>query len=129
MSRDIFVQDIPPDVTSVEQIPGDWTPAPLRVTSQAVREAVTKYAPHANFTERKWGHVTLSDAEIEVNLGDEAPLMSFAFHVRGNPATASRFVSAVLASLHLRAFDPESNSGLFEPEPRGESHYETGQLT
>lgn len=128
MSRDIFVQDIPPDITSVEQIP-DWTPAPLTVTTQAVREAVTKHAPDANFADPHWGHVALSGADIEVNLSDEEPLMSFAIHLRGDPTTANQFVSAVLASLRLRAFDPDSESGLFEPEQRGESHHGTGQTT
>jgi hypothetical protein len=116
MSRDIFVQDIPPDITSVEQIPDDWMPEPLNVTAQAVREAVTHHGPHADFADPNWGHVTLSDADIEVNLSDEVPLMSFALHVRGNRTTADQFVSAVLASLHLRAFDPESETGLFKPE-------------
>ena len=129
MSRDIFVQDVPPDITSVEQIPDDWTPAPLTVTPQAVREAVTKHAPDANFADPHWGQVTLSGADIEVNLSDEQPLMSFAFHVRGNPTTANQFVSAVLASLRLRAFDPDSETGLFEPEQRDESHHGTGQTT
>ena len=125
MSRDIFVQGIPPDITSVEQIPDDWTTrlagnmyasAPLTVTSQAVREVVTKHAPDANFADPHWGQVRLSGADIEVNLSDEEPLMSFAIHVRGNPTAANQFVSAVLASLHLRAFDPESETGLFKPE-------------
>ncbi|MAY97424.1 hypothetical protein [uncultured Nocardioides sp.] len=129
MSRDIFVQGIPPDITSVEQIPDDWTPAPLTVTSQAVREVVTKHAPDANFADPHWGQVRLSGADIEVNLSDEEPLMSFAIHVRGNPTAANQFVSAVLASLHLRAFDADSEPGLFEYEQRGESHHGTGQTT
>ncbi len=116
MSRDILVQDIPADITSVEQIPDGWMPSPLSVTAEAIRAATTQHASHADFADPHWGHVTLADADIEVDLSDEMPLMSFALHVRGNRKTADKFVSAVLASLHLRAFDPESETGLFEPE-------------
>lgn len=115
VSRDIFVQDIPDDITSVEQIPDEWMPSPLGVTTQAVRDTVIRQVPHANFDDPNLGYVSLSGADIEVSLSDDVPLMSFAFHVRGDRSTADRFVSEVLASLQLRAFDPESDSGLFEP--------------
>ena len=69
MSRDILVQDIPADITSVEQIPDGWMPLPLSVTAEAIRAATTQHASHADF-----------------------------------------------ADPHLRAFDPESETGLFEPE-------------
>ena len=47
MSRDIFVQDLPAGITSVDEIPDDWQPGPLAFGQEAVVEAVRQLAPAA----------------------------------------------------------------------------------
>jgi hypothetical protein len=117
MSRDIFVQDIPGGVVRVEDIPDDWTPAPLPCTSDQVRATVSAVAPEADFSDPTWGRIVRPGVDIEVNLGDSDVLDSFAFHVRStDPAAAEVIIADVLARLGLRAFDPEgSDSGIFTP--------------
>ena len=73
-------------------------------------------APDADFSDPGWGQVSLPGVEIEVNVGNESPLDSFALHVRGpDRAAADAFVARLLDRLHVRAFDPggAEESGIF----------------
>jgi hypothetical protein len=116
MSRDIFVQDIPPGVRTVADIPDDWTPSPLPFGPDDVIAAVCELASDADFADPGWGKVSLPGAEIEVNLGHDSPLDSFVLQVRASdPAAADAFVAALLRRLDVRAFDPEGaeETGIF----------------
>ena len=60
-------------------------------------------------------HVTLPGVVVEVNVTDESPLESFALHVRAaDPGAADAFIARLLDRLGARAFDPESDSGIFQ---------------
>lgn len=108
MSRDIFVQDLPSDIDTVEDIPDGWMPQPLPFDADGVRAAVLALAPDADFSDPSWGHVVLPGADIEVNIGDEEPLQSFALHVRSADEAAVReFVGPLLQRLGVRAIDGE----------------------
>jgi hypothetical protein len=115
VSRDIFVQDIPRDVQSVQEIPDDWVPDALPFAASDVIAAVHELAPAADFSTPTWGHVVLPDVDVEVSLPDEVPLQSFALHVRATDAAADDFIDALLTRLKVRAFDPEGApvSGIF----------------
>src|SRR3954453_21470165 len=63
-----------------------------------------------------WGLVALPGAEIEINVGGESPLDSFALHIRvSDSGAADEFVARLLDRLGVRAFDPEGaeGSGIF----------------
>jgi hypothetical protein len=114
MSRDIFVQDLPPGIQHVEDIPGEFEPMALPVTRAQVTDAVRGEAPHANTVDSAW--ITIQkDGEyhIEVNLGETEQLMGFTFHVRGGQK-ADELISRILQRLRLRALDTDSESGLFD---------------
>ena len=116
MSRDIFVQDIPPGVRTVADIPDDWIPSPLPFGPEEVIAAVRELVSDADFSDPGWGNVSLPGVDIEVNLGHESPLDSFALHVRASdPVAADAFVTALLRRLDVRAFDPEGaeETGIF----------------
>lgn len=114
MSRDIFVQDIPPAAQSVHDIADDWIPSSLAVTRAQVIDTVLAVTPAADFSDPAWGHVEGPGYDIEVNLGAEEVLTSFAFHVRAaDTKAAERIVADVLSRLGLRAFDPHSATGIF----------------
>lgn len=114
MSRDIFVQDIPPNVRTVADIPDDFEAGPLPFSHADVLRVVTDHAPDADFADPEWGHVVVPGADIEVNVPNESPLRSFAFHVRASDsAAADAFVAGVLGGLGARAFDPSSTTGIF----------------
>ena len=115
MSRDIFVQDIPPGISDVEDIPDDWWPQPLPFGHAEVVDSVRELAPEADATDAEWMHVTLPGVDVEVNVSEESPLRSFTLHVRAtDQRAADAWVSRLLDRLGARAFDPESESGIFQ---------------
>ena len=114
MSRDIFIQDIPQGISSVDEIPDDWEPQPLPFGQAEVVQAVRDLAPEVDTTDPRWLHVRLPGVDVEVNVTDESPLKSFALHVRATDRLAAdTWVSQLLDRLGARAFDPESESGIF----------------
>ncbi|MEO8694581.1 MAG: hypothetical protein ABI658_13745 [Acidimicrobiales bacterium] len=51
---------------------------------------------------------------IEIDIGHDRPLKSFAFHVRAtDQAAADEILKAILERLGVRAFDPSSTGGIF----------------
>lgn len=114
MSRDIFVQDIPDGVRNVDEIPDDWMPRPLPFDHAAVVDAVLALAPGADLSDPAWMQVTVPGVDVEVSCGTETPLQSFALHVRASDhVAANAFIGALLTRLGARAFDPESETGIF----------------
>lgn len=106
MSWDIFVQDLPRDAASVEEITHDFKPKPIGLRQNIIRDIVSAI-PSANFSDPAWGLIDGDDWSIEVNLGDEEEVKSFAFHVRGGDAAAG-VVGAILEKLKLRALDSQT---------------------
>ena len=114
MSRDIFVQDIPAGARSTADIPDTWQPGNLAFDRTSVIEAVVELAPSADFSDPGWGRVEFPNFDVEVNVGDSAPLDSFALHVRSaDPAAPNKFIAALLDRLGVRAFDTDAESGIF----------------
>jgi len=106
MSWDIFVQDFPPDVGSVEEIPADFHPASIGERT-AIIDQIRKVVPFANFSNPTWGTIDGEDWSIEINMGPRDDCESFAFHVRGGDAAVG-VVAAILQQLKLRAVDSQT---------------------
>jgi hypothetical protein len=101
-------------VRGVDEIPDDWMPRPLPFGHGAVVEAVLAAAPDADVSDSEWIHVVLPGVAVEVNCGRETPLQSFALHVHASDRDAAdTFIGALLKRLGARAFDPESETGIF----------------
>lgn len=84
MSRDIFVQDLPPGIASVGDIPDEFVPQPLAVTRAEVIAALSAEAPHTNISDPASVTIAVPGRyHIEANLGTSERLEHFAFHVRG----------------------------------------------
>ncbi len=114
MSRDIFVQDIPDDVSDVDEISDDWRPRLLPFGHAEVVEAVRQLAPEVDTTDPAWMHVTLPGVDIEVDVARESPLRSFALHVRATDrGAADDWIRRLLGRLQVRGFDTESAGGIF----------------
>lgn len=113
MSWDIFIQDMPPGLRSVQDWPDDFVPGPIG-ERQAIINAIKEVVPASYFSDPAWGTIEGPEYSIEVSLGEEKSLDSFAFHVHGGDMAAG-VVAAILERLQLRAIDPGSDSGLFEP--------------
>ena len=111
MSWDLFVQDFPQSVESVEQIPDDFSPKPLGRRSEIIAK-IESVLTDVDFSNPSWG---ILDAgadgySIEFNMGDEETIDGFAMHVRGSSA-AVESIAKVLSSVGQRAID--SSSGDF----------------
>jgi hypothetical protein len=54
------------------------------------------------------------DFSVEFGIGNDVPLTTFACHVQGGDG-AIGFIADLLDRLKLRAFDPDSDAGIFDP--------------
>jgi hypothetical protein len=114
MSRDIFVQDIPFDAQSVGDIPDGFEPQPLKVTPEHVRAVITAIIQNIVFDSAGWANIVAPGVDIEVTVEDDDPFESFAFSDRSSDrAAADALVGEILDTLDLRAFDVDSESGIF----------------
>jgi hypothetical protein len=119
MSWDVFVQDIP-DVGSVSEIPDDFQPVPLNLDRSKLIDTILETCPTADTTDPSWIVIDGPDFNVEVNLGPSSTVDHFAFHGRGDLAPG--VVSAVTKRLGLRAFDPQSTTGMFDHSRAQESY-------
>ena len=69
--------------------------------------AIRSVVPASNFTDPAWGQIDAPTFSIEVNLGYDEVVRSFALHVRGGDE-AIAFVAAILDTLGVRAIDTSS---------------------
>ncbi|MCB9856649.1 MAG: hypothetical protein H6818_13285 [Phycisphaerales bacterium] len=110
---DILVQDIPPGTTSVDQMPPDFKSAPIGQRDDIIA-GIQAVAPEVDFSDPTWGIIRGDGYTIEINIGEEPVTSDFAFHVRGDDEAAD-VISRILQRLELRAYDPQSISGIFKP--------------
>ncbi|MEO0479357.1 MAG: hypothetical protein AAF196_07750 [Planctomycetota bacterium] len=111
MSWDIFVQDLPSDARSIQDIPEDFEPRPIG-SPDAVIAGIRSVVPHADFSDPTWGRIDGEDYSIEVSISGGSSCDGFALHVRGG-ASAARVVHDILEALDLRALDMASDTGFF----------------
>jgi hypothetical protein len=112
MSWDLFVQDIPAAAARVDDIPDDFAPVPIGARA-SVLAVIRDVAPFADLSNPAWVKIATQDVDVEVNLGDDEVLTSFAFHVRGGDESVG-LVADILGRLGMRAFDPGSDNGIFD---------------
>jgi hypothetical protein len=110
MSWDVFFQDLPAGIRSIDEIPDDFQPGPIGSRAD-VLAAIRAAVPDVDFTDPTWGVVERDGFSIEVNIRADDPVHSFALHVRGGGA-ALEVVRALAAALGRPALDPASASGL-----------------
>jgi len=115
MSWDIFIQDIPDDITCVDDIPDDFTPSPIGKRKDLIGK-IQKDIPEANFSCSNWGNINELKYSIEINIDDNEECYSIALHIRGDEHEATAMVRRILLSLGLKAFDSKSSTGLFKTE-------------
>jgi hypothetical protein len=119
VSWDIFVQDIPEYAVSLDDIAEDFKPK-LLVSRSNVIGAILKFAPFSDVSDPTWVRIQGHGADIEVSLGDHDQVAGFAFHVRGGDASIG-IIAGILQDLRLRALDPGSDTGIFDPGKAGDS--------
>jgi hypothetical protein len=119
MSWDLFVMDLPQGIRSAHALPPGWAPGPLPAREDIVR-AILQIDPMADASDPAWVRLNGPDFSVEINLSGKTPLTEFACHVRGGELAVG-FIAALLERLQLRALDPGSETGLFDPETASDS--------
>jgi len=115
MSWDIFVQDIPEDVNSIDDMNHkyhDYKPKIIGKRSELIAK-IKKIVPDADFSNPSWGVLKRPDCYIEFNMGDKQECDGFGLHISGGNSVFS-VISDILKYLGLKAFDPSSDTGLFK---------------
>ena len=107
MSWDIFVQDLPQGIRSVDELPSDFRPRPIGKRVDIIA-AIKEIIPDADFSNPCWGMIEGADYSIEVNLGQQEILDGFALHVRGGSEEVSKVVLKLLRHLGLCGIDPSA---------------------
>jgi hypothetical protein len=116
MSWDIIVMNLPPGLKSVKDLPRDFVPAPLGKRSDIIAK-ISAIFPESDFSDPTWGILRVPGCAIEFSMGEDETVDSFAMHVRGTDACPDT-VAHILSGLGMRALDPQSESGVFEQDPK-----------
>jgi hypothetical protein len=106
MSWDISIQHLPEGVATIDEIPDDFTPAPLGPRSEVITD-ILRVVPDIDFTDSTWGMLERPTFSIEFNMGSEAICSGFMLHVRGG-GDAMRLIDELLSALKLRGLDCQS---------------------
>ncbi|WP_256639119.1 hypothetical protein [Streptomyces murinus] len=83
MSWDVLLLRLSDDVTSMHELPDDYSPKPLGRQCD-VLAAVTQAVPEADLSDPTWGDLSGPDWSIEFNIGSEDPVDSIMLHIRGS---------------------------------------------
>jgi hypothetical protein len=119
MSWDVLALDLPPGIETIDEIPKDWSPAPLGKRADIIAKICALY-PEASFGgDPSWGNLRLPGVGIEFNLGGNEDVKCLGMHVRGGDR-APHVVAYILNTLGMRAVTT-SESGLFDCDPETES--------
>lgn len=108
------MQDLPDGIRTIQDISNDFVPQSLGNPKDLI-ERIRNIFPEIDFTDPSCGKLDGEGFSIEINIGDEELVGSFALHIRGDDR-APYVVHHLLANLHLRALDPSSVTGIFSLE-------------
>ncbi|MDX3353702.1 hypothetical protein PV703_10310 [Streptomyces sp. ME01-24h] len=95
---------LPADVTSVQEIPADHTPAPLG-RRHDVLAAITQAVPEVDLANPTWGELSGPTWSIELNIGSEDPVDSVMLHIRGSSDDVLTPVLRLAEALRCKALD------------------------
>ncbi|MDU0258388.1 hypothetical protein RVN83_36285 [Streptomyces sp. PU10] len=104
MSWDVLLLRLPDDVTSVQQIPDDYTPAPLG-SQHDVLAAITQAIPETDLTDPTWGELLGSTWSMELNIGAGDPVDSVMLHIRGSGDDVLTSVFHLAGALRCKVLD------------------------
>ncbi|MGW4204832.1 hypothetical protein [Streptomyces sp. NPDC004726] len=104
MSWDVLLLRLPDDVTSVSEIPADYTPAPLG-RRHDVLAAVTQTVPEVDLSDPAWGELSGPTWSIELSIGSEDPVDSIMLHIRGSGDDVLTPVFRLAEALRCKVLD------------------------
>ncbi|MCP9211508.1 hypothetical protein [Streptomyces cucumeris] len=113
MSWDVLLLHLPDDVSSMEEIPADYTPPPLGRRND-VLAAVTQAIPEVDLSDPAWGELLGPAWSIELNIGSGDPVESIMLHIRGSSEDVLTPVLRLAEALRCKALDC-AEGGLLAP--------------
>ncbi|MGW7340135.1 DUF4253 domain-containing protein [Streptomyces sp. NPDC054808] len=119
MSSDVILLHLPDGVTSAQEIPADYIPAPLGRRGD-VHAAVTQVVPDLDLSDPEWGEISSRTWSIELNIGSEDPVDSVMLHIRGSGDEVPDHSGADVGLARLPAV-PRSSDGTVSVIPPGHS--------
>jgi hypothetical protein len=117
VSWDIYAMGgLPTDIQNVRQMPSDFTAIPIG-SRQEVVDKLIALLPGVDTSGPSVLVVNGPDFSIEICVGDDGPCEGLVFFVRGSEG-AVPVISGILDAFGMRALDPQSETGFFEPGPK-----------
>ncbi|WP_251021996.1 hypothetical protein [Streptomyces sp. ISL-10] len=104
MSWDVILLRLPAGVTSVQEIPADYTPESLGRRDD-VLAAVIQAVPDVDLSDPAWGELSGPTWSIELNIGSEEPVDSVMLHIRGSGDDVLTPVLRLADALRCKALD------------------------
>ncbi|MDH2394059.1 hypothetical protein QCN29_36035 [Streptomyces sp. HNM0663] len=104
MSWDVLLLRLPDDVTSMEEIPADYTPDPLGHLHD-VLSTVAQAVPDVDLSDPTWGELLGPTWSMELNIGAEDPVDSIMLHMRGSGDDVLTPVLRLADALRCKALD------------------------
>lgn len=106
MSWEVFIQDLPENASTTEEIPEDFVPQPIGARDEIIRK-IKEAIPHADFSNIEWGRIEGDGYSIEVAMREEN-VRSIRLFVRGNEV-ALPIITLILKTLNQRAIAANTN--------------------
>lgn len=122
MSWDIFIQDLPKDIQTVDEIPEDFQPSSIGSRTDLIKR-MRILVPEINFDSSSHAWIEGEQFSISVQIGEEDIVHCIGLFVRGNGDDAARVVSDLMVGLGLRAIDTSSETGLFQPGEEAQANW------
>lgn len=104
MSWDVLLLRLPDDVTSVQEIPDDYTPLPLG-RQRDVLAAVSRALPDANLSDPTWGELSGPTWSMHLNIGSRDPVDSVMLHFYGSGDDVLTPIFRLASALGCKALD------------------------
>ncbi|MFC7219468.1 hypothetical protein ACFQLX_14995 [Streptomyces polyrhachis] len=104
MSWDVLLLRLPDDVTSVHEIPTDYTPDPLG-QRRDVLAAVARACPDVDLSDPDRGELSGRTWSAGLNIGAKDPVDSIMLHIRGSGDDVLPPVFRLAEALECRVID------------------------
>ncbi|MFC9157847.1 hypothetical protein ACFTT0_23035 [Streptomyces bauhiniae] len=104
MSWDVLLLRLPDEVTSMHELPDDYSPEPLGRQCD-VLAAVTQAVPEVDLSDPTWGDLSGPTWSVELSIGSEDPVDSIMLHIRGSGDDVLAPVFRLAEALRCKVLD------------------------
>ncbi|MGW0770776.1 hypothetical protein [Streptomyces sp. NPDC002676] len=118
MSWDVLLLRLTDDVTSMHELPDDYSPEPLGRQCD-VLAAVTQAVPEVDLSDPTWGDLSGPTWSIELNIGSEDPVDSIMLHIRGSGDDVLTPVFRLAEALRCKVVDLAEGDLINPGQPSG----------